>query len=52
MRLKIIEDVCWVEKTTTIMMDVDAYFAHIKVGLVHLLFLFIHLVISLQMPNN
>jgi hypothetical protein len=52
MRLKILDDVCWVEKTTTIMMDVDAYLAQIRVGLVHLLFPFIHLVISLQMPNK
>jgi hypothetical protein len=32
------EGVRWVEETTTIMMDNDAYFAHIKVRSLHLIF--------------
>jgi hypothetical protein len=30
-----LEDSRWVEKTTTIIMDVDVYFAHIKVGTIY-----------------
>jgi hypothetical protein len=41
-RLKMLEEVRWVEKTSSIMMEDDAYYAHIKVRSVHLLFHFIH----------
>jgi hypothetical protein len=36
--VKRLEGVQWVEETTLIMMDDDAYFAHIKVGSMHLIF--------------
>jgi hypothetical protein len=41
-RLKMLEEVRWVEKTLAIMMDDDAYYSQIKVRTVHLLFHFIH----------
>jgi hypothetical protein len=38
MKVKNLENMCWLEKTTTIMMDDDDYFVHIKVGSMHLQF--------------
>jgi hypothetical protein len=36
--VKCLKGVRWVEETTLIMMDDDAYFAHIKVRSMHLIF--------------
>jgi hypothetical protein len=41
-RLKMLDEVHWGEKTSSIMMDDDAYYAHIKVKSLLLLFHFIH----------
>jgi hypothetical protein len=40
--LKMLEGVRWVEKTSATMIDNDAYYAYIKVSILHLLLHFIH----------